>query len=148
VATGACLRILEHPEPIRTVVWGQANTATGASACTPVTGGASASEASYLVALGEEPSTTAWLWCESTGRCIAVLAEHKDAITDVAFSPDGRWVATVSNDSSLLLWEAASGQLRGVFMGDAGMTSCCWAEEGGALVVGDAGGQVHIMQSL
>ena len=143
LTTGACLRILEHPEPIHTVVWGHTNASAAATATACGVPGAS-----YLVAIGDEPSTTAWLWCETTGSCIAVLAEHKDVIMDACFSPDGRWVVTVSNDSSLLLWEAATGQLRGVFMGDAAMNCCCWVGGGRVLVAGDAGGQVHFLESL
>lgn len=32
------------------------------------------------------------------------LEGHKDAILDAAFSPDGKWIATVGQDSFLILW--------------------------------------------
>lgn len=36
-----------------------------------------------------------------------VLRGHKDAIADLAFSPDGSWLATASADHSVQLWNAA-----------------------------------------
>ncbi len=48
------------------------------------------------------------LWNATTRRPIEVLEGHEAALTDVAYSPDGRFLATTSDDGAVILREAAS----------------------------------------
>ena len=48
------------------------------------------------------------------------LTGHADTVTSVAFSPDGRTLASASNDFTIKLWDAASGQLVRTLTGHAG----------------------------
>lgn len=41
---------------------------------------------------------------------IFTLAGHTGAVNDTAVSPDARWIATVSEDNSVKIWNAATGQ--------------------------------------
>jgi hypothetical protein len=71
-----------------------------------------------------------WLWDVDSGACVAALGEHKDRVTSVAFSPDGHWLASTSQDRSVLVWDAAAGHLLGLYVGDAAMVTCCFAWRG------------------
>jgi WD40 repeat protein len=47
---------------------------------------------------------TARLWDVGSGRELATLQGHKEAVNLVIFSPDGHRVATASVDGALRLW--------------------------------------------
>jgi WD40 repeat protein len=83
-------------------------------------------------------------------------------ITAAEFTPDGALLATGSLDSSVILWEVATGRAVALFVGDAAVACLAWAAEpappgaaGAAqaprphtLIVGDAGGHVHFLCGL
>src|SRR5262249_49533268 len=48
---------------------------------------------------------------------ISIRAARPDAVTSVAFSPDGKQVLTGNEDGTAKLWEAASGKLISTFTG-------------------------------
>jgi WD40 repeat protein len=50
------------------------------------------------------------LWDAKTGEQLAVLAEHDSTPWSIAFHPNGRLLATGSNDSNIKLWDVATRQ--------------------------------------
>ena len=52
-----------------------------------------------------------------TGAVKALLRGHSKVIQSLAFSPNGRWLLSGSNDKTARLWDVASGQTRAVLRG-------------------------------
>jgi WD40 repeat protein/serine/threonine protein kinase len=50
------------------------------------------------------------VWDARTGQEILTLKGHTDAVLSVAFSPDGKRLASASDDQTLKVWDAQTGQ--------------------------------------
>ncbi|WZH98869.1 hypothetical protein QQG74_17330 [Micromonospora sp. FIMYZ51] len=76
-------------------------------------------------ALAECPTTTvttrALMSALAFSHVEAVLAGHQDAVRGVAWSSDGRTVATASRDGTARLWDSATGMVTHVLRGHTGM---------------------------
>jgi WD40 repeat protein len=56
--------------------------------------------------------------------CRSVLEGHSEEVRAVVFSPDGQLVASASNDSTVRVWETATGQCRCVLEDQPSSISC------------------------
>lgn len=61
--------------------------------------------------LATATGTEVSLWAIPAGDQIQELSLHSRDVTDVAFSPDGRYLSTTSVDRSLRVWDAQTGEL-------------------------------------
>jgi WD40 repeat protein len=57
---------------------------------------------------------TGVVWDLATGKSKHTLKGHDLTVSSIAFSPDGKSIATGSGNSSVVLWNAASGKLERV----------------------------------
>jgi WD40 repeat protein len=62
---------------------------------------------------------TARLWDAATGRQVAALSGHDQAVRTAAFSPDGRRIVTASADQTARIWDAATAKPLEVLSGHA-----------------------------
>jgi WD40 repeat protein/serine/threonine protein kinase len=60
--------------------------------------------------LATSQDKTVRLWDTATCQEILALEGHTEDVTSVAFSPDGRRLASTSRDKTLRLWDTATGQ--------------------------------------
>jgi WD40 repeat protein len=100
-AQARAMRVLDHPAPVRVV------------ACSPP-----GCKQRWMLSGCADGSIRLWdldrdvkqpVW-DSTGP--GVENPHREAITALAFSPDGRWFASGAEDSSMCLWQTDSGRCR------------------------------------
>ena len=78
---------------------------------------------------------TARVWAADTGREVARLT-HGDRVFDVAFSPDGRYVVSGSEDNTARVWEAASGREVARLTHDWVVTAVAFSPDGRYVVSG------------
>jgi WD40 repeat protein len=72
-------------------------------------------------AVDEDPQRlTVRLYDVNTCKERAVLTGHIDKVTDIAFDPNGRILATTSWDKSVRLWDAATGRQKAILRGHKG----------------------------
>jgi WD40 repeat protein len=89
--------------------------------------------------LGGEPLRSTGGASEHGGRC-RVLAGHRHEVNGCAISPDGRLIASTSEDSAIKIWEVGSGECLTTLHVDGALSSCAWLPDGQRIIATGAAG--------
>lgn len=106
-----------HKKGIYTVAWSP-------------TGPATACPNAPLILASASYDTTVKLWELERGSCVLSLAKHQEPVYSLAFSPDGRYIASGSFDRGINIWSTQSGTLVSSFHGNGGIFEVQWSPRG------------------
>ncbi|MEL6494989.1 MAG: WD40 repeat domain-containing protein, partial [Cyanobacteria bacterium J06623_7] len=80
-----------------------------------------------------------------TNPLLNVLQGHSDPVIDVTFSPDGEFIASISDDSTLRLWNDQGSPMTTVFHKDFGL-GVDWSPDGKEIAAGNWNGLLSWLQ--
>ncbi|OGO48515.1 MAG: hypothetical protein A2Z30_04570 [Chloroflexi bacterium RBG_16_64_43] len=87
------------------------------------------------------------LWNPAEGTLVFTLEGHSGIVWDVAFAPDGRWLASVSDDKTLRVWDTRAGVAAQVAHLPGAANSVVFSRDGTRLVIGVALGKDGLLYS-
>jgi WD40 repeat protein len=90
------------------------------------------------------------MWNAETDDAVLKLEGHTDIVTSVAFSPDGKRIASGSHDRTILVWDAETGEaLLKPLKGHANIiTSVAFSLDGKRIVSGSHDQTIRIWDTL
>jgi WD40 repeat protein len=72
------------------------------------------------------------------------LAGHTDKLWDVAYSPDGKWIATTSTDHTARVWDAETGALRATLRHADWVVTVAWSPDSRLVASGGSDHTVRV----
>jgi WD40 repeat protein len=94
------------------------------------------------------PVTAAPLSDPSLGYSNTLLVGHTDTVWDVAFSPDGKLLASASDDHTVRLWDTATGKEVANFGRQPDEMQCvAFSPDGKLLAAGDDAGTIYFWET-
>jgi RNA polymerase sigma factor (sigma-70 family) len=99
-----------------------------------------------ITPLGQTTGGEVYLWEIKTGDLLWQKEEHKDQLNGIAFSPDGKTLASGGHDRKILLWDVKTGKVLRVLEGheEHGVCSLAFAPDGKTLASGGLDGTVRL----
>jgi WD40 repeat protein len=73
---------------------------------------------------------TVCVWDLAPERLAFELTGHTDAVNSVAYSPDGRWLVSGSDDRTIRMWAADTGELAAVHVLNTPVKAVCFSPDG------------------
>jgi WD40 repeat protein len=83
------------------------------------------------------------VWEVASGAERVLLPTQADSVEAVAYSPDGKSLATAANDGTVTLWDGATGKQQQVFHTRAVVCSLAFADQGRTLLVAGFSEVIH-----
>ncbi|MDJ0837336.1 MAG: protein kinase [Acidobacteriota bacterium] len=121
---------------------GEAGRLLWTSPVAPRAGKVALSPDGSLVAVADDMENI-YLMSLETGARTAALYGHTAVINDLAFSPDGRMLASASSDRTLKLWDVTEGKLHASLNDSGKVTSVVFSQETGVLYTASAEGNIR-----
>ena len=87
------------------------------------------------IASGGDSAKAVKVWDALTGKETVTFKGHTDSVSTVAFSQDGRQIASIGGDKTVKLWDVATGQERLALKGHTGAICCVAFSPDGRRVV-------------
>ena len=109
VESGRGLKTLEYPDSTVSVGW--------------------SIDGTMLATGGGYQNMKVYLSDTTTGRQTRILEGHGDAVKGVVWSPDGKILASCSDDSTIRLWDTASGRLLRALKGHSNVEGVAWSPD-------------------
>ncbi|MCB8962141.1 MAG: protein kinase [Ardenticatenales bacterium] len=86
-----------------------------------------------------------WLYDAITLETVAHLDGHARTVRTAAWSPDGRLIASASDDGAILVWDVAAGEIIQQFSGHTDWVRALrWSPDGASLLSGSSDGTVRL----
>ena len=85
------------------------------------------------------------IWDAMSGGCMLTLKGHSSYLNSVCWSPDGKYLASGSDDNTVKIWDAKSGECIKTLPGHSvSVSSVCWSPDGKYLASGAADRTIKI----